>query len=76
MLIKMETSSGKILDETCNENHEAYGDEFLYAALTDMPRIDEKMLGLAFRCTTRRRKIRSPVSWPITAREKAGARTN
>ena len=47
MLIKMETSSGRILDETCNQNHEAYGDEFLYAALTDAPRVDEQMLGLA-----------------------------
>ena len=32
MTIVMEMNTGKILDEACNHNNDAYGDEVLYAA--------------------------------------------
>ena len=40
MTIVMEMNTGKILDEACNHNNDAYGDEVLYAAWTALPRAD------------------------------------
>ncbi len=47
MLIKMDTSSGRILDETCNQNHDKYDDEALYAAWAEAQKGEGAMLGLA-----------------------------
>ncbi len=38
MAIAIDTINGKILDEACNQNNDAYSDEVLYAAWADAPR--------------------------------------
>ena len=44
MVIKMGICTGRILDETCNKNNEAYSDEILYAARSEAPRVEEQLL--------------------------------
>lgn len=42
MVIGMEINTGESLDEACNRNNEAYGDEALYAAWTASSRVDTR----------------------------------
>lgn len=39
MIIVKEMSTGKRLDEACNHNNDAYGDEVLYTEWARMPRV-------------------------------------
>lgn len=39
MVIVMDMNSGKVLDEECNQNNDAYCDEVLYAAWAE-PRLE------------------------------------
>lgn len=52
MVIVMDTSSGKILDEACNRYNEVYSDEVLYASWAEVPRaglqpVDTALAGAA-----------------------------
>jgi hypothetical protein len=40
MVIVMEISSGKVLDEACNNNNDVYSDEVLYASWAEPRRIE------------------------------------
>ena len=40
MEIVMDTNSGKVLDEACNQYNDLYSDEVLYASWADVPPVE------------------------------------
>ena len=44
MAANREICSGRVLDETCNENNEAYNDELLYSAWIKEPCLEKRLI--------------------------------